>query len=61
MLTMVDEIYDRLYQDGRGELNAAINGAFARFGKAVSNAFNVLQRIEYDSPWTAKAKRVRCN
>ena len=58
---MMDEIYDRLYQDSRGELNAAINGAFARLGRAVSNAFNVLQRIEYDSPWTAKAKRVRCN
>ena len=58
---MIDEIYDRLYQDSRGELNVAINGAFARLGRAVSNAFNVLQRIEYDSPWTAKAKRVRCN
>ena len=58
---MVDEIYDRLYQDSRGELNVAINGAFARFRKAVVNAFDVLQRIEYDSPWTTKANRVRCN
>ena len=58
---MVDEIYDRLYQDSRGELNASINAAISRLRKAVGNAFNVLQRIEYDSPWTAKAKRVRCN
>jgi hypothetical protein len=58
---MVDEIYDRLYQDSRGELNAAISGAFARFSRAVGNAFDVLQRIEYDAPWTAKAKRARCN
>lgn len=58
---MIDEIFDRHYQEGRAELNAAINGAFTRLGRAVGNAFNVLQRIEYDSPWTAKAKRVRCN
>jgi hypothetical protein len=58
---MVDEIYDRHYQESRGELNAAINSAFARFGHAVRNAFDVLQRIEYDSPWTAKVRRVRCH
>lgn len=61
MLTMVDEIYDRLYQDSRGELNTALNGAIGRLGKAIGNAFEVLQRIEYDSPWTAKAKHARCN
>jgi len=58
---MIDEIFDRHYQEGRAELNAGINAAISRFRKAVGNAFNVLQRIEYDSPWTAKSRRVRCN
>ena len=61
MFTMVDEIFDRHYQEGRGELNAALMSGVARFGRAFSNAFNVLNRIEYSAPWTAKAKRIRCN
>ena len=58
---MMDEIFDRHYQEGRAELNAGINAAISRLRKAVGNAFNVLQRIEYDAPWTANAKRARCN
>ena len=42
MVTMVDEIYDRHYREGRAELNASIDRAFRQFGTAVSNAFNVL-------------------
>ena len=59
MVTMVDELYDRHYRESRAELNAAIAGAFARLGKAVGNAFNVLNRIEYSAPWAAKARRAR--
>jgi hypothetical protein len=61
IVAMIDEIFDRHYQEGRAELNAGINAVVGRFGRAVRNAFDVLQRIEYDSPWTAKTKRVRCN
>ena len=59
MVTMVDEIFDRHYQAGRGELNGALLGAFARFGEAFGNAFKVLNRIEYSTPWTAKPRRAR--
>ena len=58
---MIDEIFDRNYQAGRTELNAAISSGFVRLGNAVANAFAVLNRIEYDAPWTAKSKRVRWN
>jgi hypothetical protein len=61
MFTMVDELFDRQYQSGRGELNAAIVGSLARLGHAVSNAFEVLAKIEYESPWTLKSKKARCN
>lgn len=59
MVTMIDEIYDRTYAASRAELNAAILGGLTRLGRAVGNAFEVLNRIEYQAPWTAKARRVR--
>ena len=59
MITMVDEIYDRDYRAGRDALNATILNAFSRFGNAVGNAFEVLNRIEYSAPWAIKTKRVR--
>ena len=58
---MVDELFDRHYQEARNELNQAVARTFRRFGNAVSNAFKVLNRIEYQEPWKAKAKRARCN
>jgi hypothetical protein len=61
MLTMMDEIFDRVYQDNRGELNAGISKLIARVSRAVRDTFEVLIRIEYNSPWTAKQKRVRAH
>ena len=52
MVTMVDEIFDRHYQAGRTELNAAVSGEIERLGMGVSNAFKVLNRIEYSEPWS---------
>ena len=61
MVTMIDEIFDRHYQAGREALNESIAGAFARFGRAFGNAFEVLNKIEYQAPWAAKNQRARCN
>lgn len=44
---MTDEIFDRQYQAGRDELNAAIFGLGRRFAASIGNAFAVLNRIEY--------------
>jgi hypothetical protein len=59
MVTMMDELFDRMYQDNRGELNAGVNRAFGQLGHAIDNAFKVLERIEYNSPWTQKSPRRR--
>ena len=59
MITMIDQIYDRDYREGRRELNNAILGVARRFGTAFGNAFAVLNRIEYSAPWAAKARRAR--
>ncbi|WP_458388199.1 hypothetical protein [Sphingomonas sp. F9_3S_D5_B_2] len=58
---MIDEIFDRTYQANRSELNAGITGAFTRFAAALRNAFEVLNRIEYQAPWTESARARRCN
>jgi len=59
MITMIDQIYDRDYREGRRELNNAILSVARRFGTAFGNAFAVLNRIEYSAPWTSQPKRVR--
>jgi hypothetical protein len=56
---MVDEIYDRHYREGRGELNRAAAHSLSRLGRAIHDAFEVLVGIEYSAPWAAKPKRAR--
>jgi hypothetical protein len=58
---MIDEIFDRHYQSARTQLNASLGDSLARLGKAVTNAFEVLNRIEYSEPWkvTRRRRRVR--
>ena len=58
MVTMVDEIFDRNYREGRAELNASIDRAIKQFVNSISNAFNVLNRIEYNAPWASSKKTV---
>ncbi|HET6534887.1 MAG TPA: hypothetical protein VFG41_01785 [Sphingomicrobium sp.] len=60
-MTMVDEIYDRHYQAGRDEMNRSIAAGVGRFARSIGNAFEVLNRIEFESPWAIKQKQVQCN
>ena len=59
MITMIDEIYDRHYREARSELNAFVADLLASFGRAILNSFKVLNRIEYQAPWTAPVRRAR--
>ena len=61
MVTMIDEIYDRAYRQGRAQFNAAAASGLGRFGQAIRDAFEVLVGIEYEEPWAAKRKSARCN
>ena len=56
---MIDEIFDRSYQAGRKDLNAAIGSAFRTIGNSIANAFEVLNRIEYNAPWLERRKTRR--
>ena len=48
---MIDEIFDRHYQQGRAELNQAFLRGLSRVGRAILAPFAVLNRIEYQAPW----------
>lgn len=55
---MIDQIFDREYRAARSDLNATLTSGFSRFGQAVGNAFEVLNRIEYDTPWALKRRKL---
>ena len=59
MVTMIDEFFDRSYRDGRARLNASLATGLSHLTETVMNAFDVLNRIEYQAPWTASPKRAR--
>ena len=56
---MIDQMFDRAYQQGRAELNSTLTAAFRRTGTAIANAFKVLNRIEYDAPWLRPSRKGR--
>ena len=58
---MVDEIFDRAYQDGRAQFHASMASALSRFASALANTFLVLNRIEYSAPWAARQPGARGN
>jgi hypothetical protein len=57
MNTMVDEIYDRHYQEGRQALHDGLDRLFARIGGELGKSLKVLHRVEWDAPWTRRARR----
>ena len=59
MLTMIDQIFDRQYRAARTQLNHALADALSRAARAFLKAFEVLNRIEYSTPWTVQRKRTR--
>jgi len=54
---MVDEIYDRHYQEARANLNGGIASVFSQIGRVLGDSFRAQHRIEWSAPWAAKSKR----
>lgn len=59
---MMDEIYDRQYQQGRSALNDGIDRLIAVIGTELGKSFAAVHRFEWRSPWnrTSKAKPGEC-
>jgi len=56
---MIDEMFDRLYQSRRSELNAGIAQTISRLWTATLKPFEVLHRIEFDAPWSHQSRPAR--
>ena len=57
MKTMVDEIYDRHYQEGRQALHDGLDRLFGRIGSELGKSLGALHRVEWQAPWTRGARR----
>lgn len=51
---MVDEIFDRTYQQGRADLNAGIDRAVGAISREVGKSLIALHRIEWSAPWASR-------
>ena len=51
---MVDEIFDRTYQNGRAELNAGIDRAVGLIARELGKSLKALHRIEWSAPWASR-------
>ena len=57
---MVDEIFDRFYQEGRTGLNAGLDRGLNRIGGTLAKSLNALHRIEWSAPWNSNSKNTQC-
>ena len=55
---MRDEIFDREYQAGRADLNAALDRGFHRIGDTLGKSLLALHRIEWSAPWSRNPKDI---
>jgi hypothetical protein len=56
MNTMVDEIYDRHYQEGRQALHDGLDRLFGWIGGELGKSLAAIHRFEWDAPWSRRAK-----
>lgn len=54
---MNDEMFDRVYQQGRAAFNRDIDAAGQQLAKTISDSLRALHRLEWSAPWKKQAKR----
>jgi hypothetical protein len=57
MVTMVDEIYDRMYQEGRADMHAGLDRLFATIGREMGKSLKAIHAFEWSAPWTVKVPK----
>ena len=55
---MMDEIFDRTYQQSRQVMNESIDSGLSRLWRQALAAFAALDGIQYSSPWAGKPRRI---
>src|ERR1044072_4057318 len=56
MITMIDEIFDRAYQDGRADLNRGIEQLLGSIAGKLDNSLKVFHDLQWSAPWGDKAR-----
>jgi hypothetical protein len=56
MVTMVDEIFDRMYQQGRADLHRDVGRLFGSIASELGKSLKAMHSFEWSAPWAAKAK-----
>ena len=56
MVTMVDEIFDRMYQQSRAELHRDLGNLFGSVAGELGKSLKALHSLEWNAPWAATAR-----
>ena len=54
---MIDEIFDRTYQQSRAAVNDGIAQSLAELGRSAMQAFRTLDAIQFAAPWSEPKRR----
>jgi hypothetical protein len=57
---MNDEMFDRVYQQGRAALNRDLEVARHKLAETIGNSLRALHRIEWNAPWARTAPPPSC-
>jgi hypothetical protein len=55
MMTMIDEIFDRTYQNGRADLHRGVEELFGAIARQVDESLTTLHDLQWSAPWAARA------
>ena len=56
MVTMVDEIFDRMYQQGRADLHRDVGRLFGSIVGELGKSLKAIHSFEWNAPWAARTK-----
>ena len=56
---MIDQIFDRHYQDARARMNREIALGLGLLGSDILRAFEALSRLQFAAPWSASRRSAR--
>jgi hypothetical protein len=48
---MVDDMFDRAYQEARTAMNGGIDRSLTQLARTVADGLKALHRIEWSAPW----------
>ena len=57
---MNDQIFDRIYQNGRADLNNGVDQLLHRIGRSVTGAFDAMHRVQFAAPWAKRRRTTGC-